>query len=81
MYTLGMAKLRQQPKTAKRWEEARVLLEDASALGDLGAQWELSRRMVRGWFGWRYVRRGFQLMSDVVEKTEALMDSAAKINA
>jgi hypothetical protein len=66
---------------AKRWGEARVLLEDASAFSDLGAHWELSRRMARGWFGWRHIWRGFQLMSDAIEKTETQIDRAVKINA
>lgn len=47
MYILAMAKLQQRPKTAQRWEDARILLEEASTLGDPGAQWALGRRMAR----------------------------------
>lgn len=78
MFILGMAKLQQQPKTAKRWDEARVLLEEAATRGDLGAQWALGRRMARGWFGWHRMRRGFQLMIDACGKIEALMDEDCK---
>lgn len=74
MYTMARVKLKQRPRTAERSEEARVLLEQASALGDLGAQWDLSRYMVRGRFGWHRIRQGFQLGLDACKKTQILMD-------
>lgn len=73
MYAMAMTKL-QQPKTKALRESARVLLEDASALGDVGAQWALGRRMARGWFGWYRIPRGFRLTSEACEKTLALLD-------
>jgi len=72
MYILGMAKLRQRPLTAQIREDAYILLKEASMLGDVGAQWALSRRMARGWFGWRRIPQGFQLGVDASEKIEAL---------
>jgi len=77
MYALAMVKL-QQPKTTMQRESARVLLEEASALGDVGAQWALGRRMARGWFGWRRIPRGFRLMSDACEKTFTLVDGNSR---
>jgi TPR repeat protein len=72
MYYRAMLKLA-QPKTRERLEEARVLLEAASALGDIGAQWALGRMMTRGRFGWRRIRRGLRLSMDACKKTFVLM--------
>jgi len=72
MYYRAMLKLA-QPKTRARREEARVLLEAASALGDVGAQWALGRMMARGRFGLRRIRRGFRLSMDACKKTFVLM--------
>jgi hypothetical protein len=74
LYAMAVTKLR-QPATTLLRESARVLLEDASALGDVGAQWALARRMARGWFGWRRIPRGFRLMSDACERTLALLET------
>jgi TPR repeat protein len=76
IYTMAMVRL-WQPKTRLRTEAARVLLEEASVLGDLGAQWLLGRLMARGRFGWRRIPRGFRLTSDACEKTFALLGTNA----
>jgi localization factor PodJL len=72
MYHLAMIKLR-QPRTPACLETARSLLEQASALGDVGAQWALGRRMGRGLFGLRRIPRGIRLAFDACEKTLALV--------
>lgn len=73
MYVMAMTKL-QQPRTEVLRESARVLLEEASTLGDVGAQWALGIRMARGWFGLHRIPRGIRVMSDACEKTLALLE-------
>lgn len=77
LFDLAVIKL-EQPKTRAQRDEARILLEEASALGDIGAQWYLGRRMVHGMFGWRYMRRGFYLTMDACEKSLALFETKNK---
>ena len=48
-----------QSLSKTRLTEARILLERASALGDLGAEAMLAGYSARGRFGWRYVPHGF----------------------
>lgn len=73
LYAMAMTKL-QQTKTKVLRESARILLEDASARGDVGAQWVLGKCMARGWFGWYRIPKGFRLISDACEKNLALLD-------
>lgn len=77
LFDLAVIKL-EQPKTQARRDEARMLLEEASALGDIGAQWYLGRRMTHGMFGWRYIRRGFRLTMDACKKSLALLERKSK---
>ena len=59
MFYLGRIMLRQR-LTKTRLNEARSLLERASALEDLGAQAMLAAFSARGRFGLRYIPRGFR---------------------
>lgn len=77
LYPLAVVKLK-QPKTRMRRESARLLLEEAAARGDVGAQWWLGRIMAQGRFGWRRIPRGFSLISDACEKTLALADGNSR---
>ncbi|MGA9868821.1 MAG: hypothetical protein WBQ75_20530 [Acetobacteraceae bacterium] len=58
MFNLAMIKLR-QPRTPERLEAARILLEQASVQGDLGAQLILVQFLRTGCFGLRRIPRGF----------------------
>jgi len=60
------------PRTPSRLEDARVLLEQAAAQGDLGAQIDLMRLLVRGRFGLRRIPSGLRLCFDTGRKCEAL---------
>jgi len=73
MYHLAMIKFR-QPRTPARLEAARILLEQASAQGDLGAQWVLAGLLWRGRFGLRQIPSGVRLALDLCKKLTALVD-------
>jgi TPR repeat protein len=51
----------------QRREEALLLLERASAAGDLYGRLFLSRAMIRGWFGLRLIPRGIRLSNSVAD--------------
>lgn len=71
LYHLARIKLL-PPRTPARLEEARVLLEQAAAQGDLGAQIDLMRLLLRGRFGPRRIPSGLRLCFDTGRKCEAL---------
>ena len=73
MFYLGRIMLRQS-LTKVRLDEARSLLERASALGDLGAQAMLAAFSARGRFGLRYVPRGFRQLCISSRKLVELED-------
>lgn len=73
MYYLATVILR-QPKTSVRLEEARSLLEQASALGDLGALGALAGSSARGRFGLHRIPCGFWLLCVASMKFIALAD-------
>lgn len=78
MHHLASIKLR-QPKTEARRREARILLEHASALGDLGAEVALASFSARGRFGLRRIPRGFWLLRVSTLKMIALSDEVAPV--
>jgi TPR repeat protein len=70
MYRLAWTYSKSAAWRQKR-DEARVLLERASAAGDLSAGSFLATAMMRGWFGWRRIpsgiRMNFKLADDLYE--------------
>jgi TPR repeat protein len=78
MYHLAWTKLR-QPKTPQRLEEARILLEQAAALGDLGAQMDLAHFLMRGRYGMRRIPGGFLLAFDAARKAVAFVEQDAPV--
>lgn len=79
LYYLAWAKLR-QPKTPERLVAARNLLEQAAALGDLGAEMDLVVLMSRGRFGLRLIPRGFRGLFDAAAKLETFFNENAAIS-
>lgn len=71
MYRLALLKLGQAHTSAKL-NEARGLLEQAAAQGDLAAQMHLARLMARGRFGWWRIPRGLRLLWRTGWRVEAL---------
>ena len=65
------------PRTPSQLEEARVLLQQAAAQGDLGAQIDLMRLLLRGRFGLRRIPSGLRLCVDTGRKCEALLRTEA----
>jgi TPR repeat protein len=55
-------------------EEALMLLERASAAGDLSARRFLGTAMARGWFGLRHIPSGLRLSSRVAEDVTKLIE-------
>lgn len=78
LYYLAWAKLR-QPKTPERLKAARILLEQAAARGDVGAEVDLAVLMSRGRFGLLLVPRGFHILFDAVSKLETFVNENAAI--
>jgi uncharacterized protein len=76
MYYLARVKLR-QPTSAEQLGQVRALLEQASALGDLGAQIELAHLFVRGRFGWQRIPSGIRLVLVAAKKVFALEKATA----
>lgn len=76
MFYLARIMLR-QTLTKARLNEARILLEHASALEDLGAEAMLAGYSARGRFGLRYVPSGFRQLCIASWKLVALEDKIA----
>lgn len=75
-YYLAWVKL-QQPKTRANLESARLLLEQAAAAGDFGAQCDLAGHLLSGRFGIRRMPSGLRLAAKTSRKIKALAKAEA----
>ena len=80
MYHLAMIMLR-RPRTLSRLEDARSLLEQAAAQGDLGAQIHLARFLASGRFGWRRIPDGLRFGFDAGKKFGARVQTVTAIDS